>query len=122
MKARSFVSLMITLGLLLTACAQATPVIQTVEVPVEKIVTQQVEVEKIVTQEVEVEKIVEATPRPMTDILFRQAWLPDDLYVPFITAQDQGYFNDQGIRFVNQIGSGAGTSTKVVASGSVPIG
>ncbi len=122
MKARSLVSLMVTFGLMLAACAQATPVIQTVEVPVEKIVTQQVEVEKIVTQEVEVEKIVEATPRPMTDILFRQAWLPDDLYVPFITAQDKGYYNDQGIRFVNQIGSGAGTSTKVVASGSVPIG
>jgi ABC-type nitrate/sulfonate/bicarbonate transport system substrate-binding protein len=122
MKARSLVSLMVTLGLLLGACAQATPVIQTVEVPVEKIVTQEVEVEKIVTQEVEVEKIVEATPRPMTDILFRQAWLPDDLYVPFITAQDKGYYTDQGIRFVNQIGSGAGTSTKVVATGSVPIG
>lgn len=99
--------------LVLQACGPAaTPTtmteVQTVEV------TKQVQVE--------VTKVVEATPRPMTQVLFRQAWVPDDLYVPYTTALEKGYFADQGIDFVNQVGSGAGTSTKVVASGSVPMG
>lgn len=122
MKSKILATLMFSLGVLISACAQATPVVQTVEVPVERIVTQEVEVERIVTQEVEVERIVEATPAPMHEILFRQAWLPDDLYVPFMVAQDKGFFDERGIRFVNQIGSGAGTSTRVVGSGSIPIG
>lgn len=85
--------------------------------------TPQTEIQTVqVTQQVEVTKVIEATPRPMTQVLFRQAWVPDDLYVPYTTALEKGYYADQGIDFVNQIGSGAGTSTKVVASGSVPIG
>ncbi len=103
--------------LLVSACAPAAT-------PTPQIVVQTVEVPKVVeaTRVVEATKVVEATPRPMTQILFRQAWVPDDLYVPFTTALEQGYFAEQAIDFINQVGSGAGTSTKVVASGSVPIG
>jgi NitT/TauT family transport system substrate-binding protein len=122
MKSKSLITLFFLLAFVLSACAQATPIVQTVEVPVEKVVTKEVEVEKVVTQEVEVEKIVEATPVPLAEVLFRQAWLPDDLYVPYMVALDKGFFAEKGIRFVNQIGSGAGTSTRVVGSGSIPIG
>lgn len=124
MKKGTLISLVILGVFLLAACAPGTPVVETVvttvEVPVEKVVTQEVEVPVVVTEEVET--IVEVTPEPLTQILFRQAWLPDDLYVPFLTAQDKGFYEDQGIQFVNQVGSGAGTSTRVVGSGTVPIG
>jgi NitT/TauT family transport system substrate-binding protein len=122
MKGKKLFSRIVSVLFFLSACTPATPIVQTVEVPVERVVTQEVEVEKIVTQEVEVEKIVEATPIPQQEVLFRQAWLPDDLYVPFMVALDKEFYAENGIRFVNQIGSGAGTSTKVVGSGAVPIG
>jgi NitT/TauT family transport system substrate-binding protein len=86
------------------ASTQPQVVVQTVEVPVEAT------------------RLVEATAAPRTQVLFRQAWVPDDLYVPFTSALGKGYFDEAGIDFVNQVGSGAGTSTKVVASGAVPIG
>ena len=122
---KGFLITLFGLGLvLIAACVQGTPVVETVvttvEVPVERIVTQEVPVEVVVTEQVET--IVEVTPEPLTQVLFRQAWLPDDLYVPFMTALDKGFYEDQGIQFVNQIGSGAGTSTRVVGSGAVPIG
>ena len=56
-----FAPLMIV-ALLLAACAQPTPIIQTVEVPKEVVTT--VEVEKQVIQTQVVEKIVEVTPTP----------------------------------------------------------
>lgn len=63
-----------------------------------------------------------ASAKGTTQINFRQAWIPDQLYVPYMTALDKGYYGKEGIKFVNQVGSGAGTSTKLVGSGSTPIG
>lgn len=97
----------LVLAYLLAACApSATPAPQVI----------------VETVQVEVPVEVVGPPVELTDILFRQAWLPDDLYVPFMVALDKGFYAEAGINFINQIGSGAGTSTKVVASGSVPIG
>lgn len=92
----SALSLLILASFLLTGCATPEPIIQTVEVEKEVIVTQEVEVEKevIVTQEVEVEKevIVEVeVPAATEDIYPREetlyvsgaAWGPASTWNPF---------------------------------------
>lgn len=110
--ARSYlVVLIVTAALVLGACQPATP--STPEVITERVVE---------TVEVEVPVEVPAEEEELTQILFRQAWLPDDIYVPYMVALDLGYYEEEGIDFVNQIGSGTGTSTRVVGAGSSQLG
>jgi NitT/TauT family transport system substrate-binding protein len=63
-----------------------------------------------------------ASAAGLINIPFQQAWIPDNIYLPYMAALDQGYYARYGIHFVNQVGSGAGTSTKVVGAGSAPLG
>lgn len=80
-----FVSVLAVAGLLLAACSTTapTPIIQTVEVPVER--------EVVVTQEVPVERVVEVTPTPIGGELILYACLfdPDKLEVLFQTFKAQ---------------------------------
>ncbi len=52
----------------------------------------------------------------------RESWLPDDLYVPYIVALEKGYYREEGIDFVNQVGDGGATAVKLVAAGDVQLG
>ena len=65
--------------------------------------------------------VAPAAPKRV-QILFRQAWLPDDIYVPYMVAKDLGYYEEVGIDFVNQVGAGTGVSTKVVGAGTSQLG
>ncbi len=63
-----------------------------------------------------------AVAQSMVKWTLRESWLPDDLYVPYVIALEKGYYREQGIDFVNQVGDGGATSVKLIATGDVQLG
>jgi NitT/TauT family transport system substrate-binding protein len=55
-------------------------------------------------------------------ITLRDAWIPDQSWLPFIAAKANGYYEEEGIVLVEQAGNGGATAIQLVANGQVMVG
>jgi ABC-type nitrate/sulfonate/bicarbonate transport systems, periplasmic components len=55
-------------------------------------------------------------------VTLRHSWVPDQLSLPYEFAKAKGFYEDEGIRLVDQPGNGGATSVQLVANGEVMFG
>lgn len=55
-------------------------------------------------------------------VTLRHSWIPDDLMMPVVAAKQLGFYADENITLVDQVGNGGATSAQLVANGDVLIG
>lgn len=58
----------------------------------------------------------------LTIVTVRHSWLPDDVMMPIVAAKQKGYYKEEGLRVVDQVGNGGATAAQLVANGDVMIG
>ncbi len=57
-----------------------------------------------------------------TTVTLRHSWIPDDLMMPVVAAKQLGFYAEENITLVDQVGNGGATSAQLVANGDVMIG
>ncbi len=60
--------------------------------------------------------------KTLTTVVFRQSWIPDEIFLPFMAADKMGFYKDEGIQLSNQVGDGGATAVKLVANGDALMG
>lgn len=55
-------------------------------------------------------------------VTLRHSWIPDDLMMPVVAAKQLGFYADENITVVDQVGNGGATSAQLVANGDVLVG
>lgn len=63
-----------------------------------------------------------ATARPPVEVSFRQSWLPNPEWAPFVVGLEKGLYEKEGVQLKLQTGSGSSTAVKLVGTGEDPIG
>lgn len=57
-----------------------------------------------------------------TTVTLRHSWIPDDLMMPVVAAKQLGFYTEENITLVDQVGNGGATSAQLVANGDVLVG
>jgi NitT/TauT family transport system substrate-binding protein len=63
-----------------------------------------------------------AGAKPLTSLEFAMPWILPTEYFYFLTADQKGYYRDEGLEVHLNEGSGSGNAVKIVGAGSAPIG
>lgn len=57
-----------------------------------------------------------------TTVAFRHSWITDELWVPYVAADQLGYYDEVGIDLEQQVGNGGATAVQLVANKEVTFG